>query len=83
MDAAALRLLEGEDLGLAAHAGAVFKGGLQLDIGVGHRQHPPCDGENLAHPGNSLIEGVGNAVQRRQQQISESLPRQAAPPGKR
>ena len=73
VDTAVLCFFKGKNFGLSAHAGAVFKGGLQLHIGVGHRQDPPGDGHDLTHPGHRLVKGVGDAVQRRQQQVPKRL----------
>ena len=75
-DAAVLGLLEPADFGLAHHRRAVFKGGLQLHVGVGHGQNPARDGQDLAHPGHGLVEGVGDAVEGGQNQVAEGLPRQ-------
>ena len=76
-DAAVLGLLEGADLGLPHHAGAIFKGGLQLDILVGHGQHPAGDGQDLAHPSHGLVKGVRDAVEGGQEQVAEGLPGKA------
>ena len=78
LNAAVLSLFEGTDLGLPQHRGAVFKGGLQRHVGIGHRQHPAGDGQHLAHAGHRLVEGIGNAVEGRQDQIPEGLARQVA-----
>ena len=78
LNAAVLLLLEGADLRLPQHPGAVLEGGLQRHVLIGHRQHPAADGQHLAHAGHRLVEGVGDAVEGGQDQVAEGLPRQVA-----
>ena len=73
-DAAVLPLFAVEDLRLPEDRGAVFKFRLQLNIGVGHRNHPTGDGQDLAHAAHRLVEvSSGDAVEGRQEQVAEAL----------
>ena len=72
-DAAVLLLLAAEDVALAHHAGPVFKGGLQLHVRRGHRQHPAGDGQHLAHTLHGPVKAGHDAVQGRQKQVAEAL----------
>ena len=76
-DAAVLGTLEGGDFGFSHHRRAVFKLRHHVHILVGHRQHLPRDGQDLAHACYRLVKGGGDTVQRRQEQVAEALPCQA------
>ena len=78
LNAAVLLLFTIENMGLAQHGSAIFKGGLQLDVFIGHRKHPPRDGQHLAETRHRLIKAGHNVVQRRQQQIAQTLTCQRA-----
>ena len=73
-DAAVLLLLEGVDLALAAHGGAVFKLGDQVDVGIRHRQDAAGHGEDLIHPLDRLLEAVRDAVEGGEEEIAKALP---------
>ena len=78
LDAAVLLLFKLKNLGFAGHPGFIFKNSFQLHVGVGHRQYPAGNSQNLAHAGHCMVEGIGNPVERCQQQIAKGLPGQAA-----
>ena len=75
-DAAVLLFLTIENAGFPQHSGPVLKGGLQLDVFIGHRQHTTGDGQYLAQTRHRLVKAGHDIVQRRQQQVAQTLARQ-------
>ena len=75
-DAAVLLLLALKDAGLPHHPYAVFKLRLQLDILIGHRQHPTGDGQHLTQALYRPVKTGHDAVESRQKEIAEALARQ-------
>ena len=77
-DAAVLLFLTIENAGFSQHGGPVLKGGLQLDVFIGHRQHTAGDGQYFAQTRHRLVKAGHDIVQRRQQQVAQALARQRA-----
>ena len=72
-DTAVLLFFALKNFRLPHHLSTIFKLGFQHHIFIGHRQHPPGNGQHFAHAAHCHIEGWGYLIEGRQKEIAKAL----------